>query len=83
LLAIASASPESGWLVMAARAGELRRFGLRIVPRKTPEDEGHVELQPCDLNLADKKTCRALVKLFSLIPIPPADESPAIKGEES
>jgi hypothetical protein len=53
---------------MAARAGDLRAFGLHIVAKRTPEEPGHAELEPGDLDLTDKTVCRRLIRLFALLP---------------
>ena len=68
LLELADATPGDGWRVMAARASDLRAFGLLVRPDPTTEDPGHAALEPSGLDLTDKQVCRRLVRLFTLLP---------------
>src|SRR5262245_50713203 len=43
-----------GYFVAVLRAGDLRRFGIQVVPRPGPEEPGHAELP--DLTCHNRRT---------------------------
>jgi hypothetical protein len=68
LLTKVGASLGQGWLVMTARVGDLRSFGLRIVSKPEDHDPGHVEIEPGEVELSRRSVRRALIKLFTVVP---------------
>jgi hypothetical protein len=67
LLAQIGASAEKGWLVIAAKVGDLRAFGLRVIPKPEDHDRGHVEIEPAEVDLGRRSVRRALIKLFRVV----------------
>lgn len=71
LLEVVGGSPQQGSRVEAVRAGAVRAFRLRVVPKPLPEDAGHAEIQS-DLASLDDHACRKkLAMLFQLLPQEP------------
>ena len=68
LLAQIGASVGQGWLVITARVGDLRAFGLRIVPKPEDHNLGHVEIEPAEVELSRRSVRRALIRLFTVVP---------------
>jgi hypothetical protein len=68
LLTQIGATRAQGWLVIQARVGDLRAFGLHVVARPTDIDPGHVEIEPAGVELSRRSVRRTLIKLFSVVP---------------
>jgi hypothetical protein len=75
ILAQIGASREQGWLVIQAKVGDLRAFGLHVVSKPTDLDPGHVEIEPAGVELSRRSVRRSLIKLFSVVP-PDERENP-------
>lgn len=81
LIELGGGSAAGGWRVMADRAGDLRAFGLQVVPDETDEDPGHALVEPGGLDLTDKQVCRRLVQLFTLLPNEIVEPPPPVTSD--
>ncbi len=57
--------------VAAARVGDIRALGLKVVPRPLDQDPGHAEIQSDSVSLDEKAVRKGLSKLFRFIDVPP------------
>ena len=59
---------KAGSRVAAARAGDVRAMGLRVVPKPLEEDPGHAEIQSDQVTLDDHACRKKLSLLFRFLP---------------
>jgi len=59
--------PQTGSLVAAATAGDIRALGLEVVPAAFDDDPGHSEIRSATASLDDLTTRRALAKVFAFV----------------
>jgi hypothetical protein len=68
LLELLGVSAASGSRVATVLVGEVRRLGLKVVPKPLPEDAGHSEIQSDIASLDDHAIRKKLAGLFRFLP---------------